>query len=694
MRPAVAAMLAGLCIVVAVSAPCAFSQPEDAVYVEATRFPEDVRRLPATVTVLSAEDIARSAARTLPELLAEQVGITMRDFFGNNAATTGVDLRGFGVTGPQNTLVLLDGRRVTDVDLTSVQWAGVPLAGIERIEILRGAGAVLYGDGATTGVINIVTRSPLKQGAGFEAFGRAATFNTLEGQLYGSAALADFGVNASVYGYASDGYRANNRNEQQNNTLNLRWGMGETTLDLRLGTDRQDLRLPGARRIQPSIGLNEYASDPRGAQTPLDYASRDGAKTGVTIGQRWRDAEFSLGLDWRHKDQRSFFDQAGFPVSRADDLDVSSVTPRGRLPFVLAGFVHRLTVGADWHAWRYDSRRSDRPEHLGQPINRIRVSQDTRALYLQDAIELSGASRLLLGWRSERVRFGATDTLDPTAPGFFFNTAAPEERQTQRERAWELGLRHALSPALTAFVRAGRSFRFVNVDELYENDAFFNAQFQILRPQHARTHEAGADWRGGAIALRATVFRTAVVDEIHLDPFTSGVGNTNLPPSRRQGVELEAHWNATPSLRVLTAYAFTDARYLEGVIAGSAFAIGTGLSVAGKTVPLVPRHKLNASLSWEFSGATRLSGTLTAVSSQYMDNDEPNTLGSRIRGYGVADLKLAHRFSWGRLAFSVNNVFNEHYYTYAVRSAFVADRYSVYPLPGRTFGLTAELRLD
>src|SRR5260221_12185397 len=147
----------------------AYSQNEDSIVVTATRFPEDVRRLPASTTVLSADDIQKSAARTLPELLQEQVGITMKDFFGNNASNTSVDLRGFGVTGPQNTLILLDGRRITDIDLSSVQWAAIPLAGIERIEILPGTGAVLYGDGASAGVVNTLTRSPPQRAAALEA---------------------------------------------------------------------------------------------------------------------------------------------------------------------------------------------------------------------------------------------------------------------------------------------------------------------------------------------------------------------------------------------------------------------------------------------------------------------------------------------------------------------------------------------
>jgi iron complex outermembrane receptor protein len=683
----------GFLVFLALSLP-AWAQAEDAVLVTATRFPEDARRLPASVTVISAEDIATSAARTLPELLSEQVGITMKDFYGNNAAVTGIDLRGFGVTGPQNTLILLDGRRITDIDLSSVQWSAIPLAGIERIEILRGTGAVLYGDGASAGVVNIVTRSPLKAGTRVEALGRAGTFDTLEGQLYGSHANARFGLNASVYGYSSDGYRANNRNEQQNSTLNLRWGVADTTLDLRLGTDRQDLRLPGARRIQPSIGLDEYRDDPRGAQTPLDYASRDGARAGVTLMQRLGEAELSAGLDWRDKDQRAYFDQGGFPIYRADRLEVSSLTPRVRIPFTLGATRHRLTLGADWHAWRYDSRRANLPENAAQPINRVRVSQDARALYLHDAIALAPATELALGWRDERVRFSARDALDPAAPGFFFHTAAPDAAETQRQRAWEAGLRHSLSAAWTLFARAGRSFRFVNVDELYENDALFNAQFQILRPQRARTREAGAEWRAGGLALRGALFRIDVADEIHLDPFSSGVGNTNLPPSRRQGLELGGRWQVSRGLALHAGYAYTDARFRRGVLAGSPFAIGTNLDISGKRVPLVPEHKLNAGFSWELAAATRLSGAVTALSSQHMDNDEPNTLGTKIPAYAVADLKLSRAFAWGRLALALNNVFDETYYTYAVRSAFIADRYSVYPLPGRTLALVAEMKLE
>ncbi len=665
------------------------------VIVTATRFPDDANRLPASVTVLSAADIQKSAARTLPEILAEQVGLTMKDLFGNNAAFTSVDMRGFGVTGGQNTLILVDGRRVSDPDLSGVYWSAIPLSSIERIEILRGTGAVLYGDGATAGVINIVMRSPLEQGRRAELMGRVANYRTLEGQIYGSVVSPTLGANTTLHMDNSDGYRENNRNEQQNAALNLRWGPGDTWIDLRLGIDRQNLRLPGARAVQASNSTDELASDRRGAQTPLDSSSRDSERAGVTVETKIGKAELNIGVDWRGKEMQAYFDfGGGFSNYRDDALDVISLTPRLRLPVTLAGMQHRFTLGDDWHAWSYDSHRSDHAENIATPINIVRVDQDMQGWYLQDAIELSAKSLLTLGWRQDRVKYDATDVFDASAPGAGFGSEAPAASQTQHQHAWEVGLRHSTSASTALFGRAQRSFRFVNADEIYEPNETFSNTFQILRPQTAQSYELGAEWRAEGRAVRVTLFQMDIDDEIHLDAFTTGTGNTNLPPSRRKGVEVETMLQATTKLGLLAGYAFTDAKFLDGVLPGGPFVIGTDINIAGKKVPLVPEHKLNLGMVWDVMDGTRLSASFTSLSKQYMDNDEPNTLGIQIPAYSLLDVKVAREFGWGRLAASVNNLLDEQYYTYGVRSQFTADRYAVYPLPGRGFNLMAVVRID
>jgi iron complex outermembrane receptor protein len=438
--------------------------------------------------------------------------------------------------------------------------------------------------------------------------------------------------------------------------------------------------------------LDEYATDRRGTDTPLDFSSRDGHRAALTVAHKFGEAELRIGLDWRDKDARSYFDQQGFPSFRDDALNVTGFTPRLRVPFQLGGLGNSLTLGADIYSWHYNSRRTTLPEFVNQPTNLVRADQTNDAIYLQDVLQLTAATRLTLGWRAERVKISATDTLDPNSPGFFFNTAAAPVGSNDTQQAWELGLKHAFDALWSGFARLGRSYRFANVDEIYGTDANFNAQFHMLRPQHQITQEIGAEWRSGAGSLRAALFHADITDEIHLDPFTPGVGNTNLPPSRRQGLELDGAWQAAAPLRLTAGYAYTDARFKDGTFAG-AFAPFVNVPIGGKTVPLVPANKLNLGFAWAAAPRTNVSGALTWVSSQYMDNDEPNSLGVKIPAYAVVDLKAAQDLRFGRIALAVNNLFAEKYYTYAVRSNFTADRYAVYPLPGRTVALSVEFKM-
>jgi iron complex outermembrane receptor protein len=313
-----------------------------------------------------------------------------------------------------------------------------------------------------------------------------------------------------------------------------------------------------------------------------------------------------------------------------------------------------------------------------------------------DSIDLTASTIATAGYRFARAKYTGDDVADPTAPGCAFGClAAPHATTAQDQSAWELGLRQALATQWAVYGRIGKSFRLMNADEIYESAGTFpfGPQFQFLNPQTARTYEAGVEWRERASSARAAVFRSDVHNEIHLDPFTSGVGNTNLPPSRRQGFELDGRWQAAEGLLLNAGYTYTEAHFLEGTLPGGPFVIGTNMPIAGRRVPLVPRHKFNAGLSCDLAYGTRFSAAWTAVSSEIMDNDEPNTLGRQIPRWNSLDLKLANRQEHFRVALMVNNAFNQGYYTYAVRSNFVPDRYAVYPLAGRTIGVSGEIFL-
>ena len=115
----------------------------------------------ASSTVITAEDIANSPAETIQGVIAQTPGVQLSSLYGGvNGAATTVDMRGFGAFASSNTLVLLNGRRLNDLDLQGVDLSTIPRDSIERIEITRGnSGAVLYGDNAVGGIINIVTKT-------------------------------------------------------------------------------------------------------------------------------------------------------------------------------------------------------------------------------------------------------------------------------------------------------------------------------------------------------------------------------------------------------------------------------------------------------------------------------------------------------------------------------------------------------
>src|SRR5882757_8526626 len=180
----------------------------------------------ASSTVITADDIAHSPSQTLSEIIAQTPGVQLTSLYGGvNGAKTSVDLRGFGAFATANTLVLVNGRRLNDIDMAQVDLSTIPLNSIERIEITRGnSGAVLYGDNAVGGVINIVTRTGV--GGPPVAIRGEAWAGSFNQRMASVSAAANSGPwSASFYGngFKSDGYRVNNALDQRNGIGNINY---------------------------------------------------------------------------------------------------------------------------------------------------------------------------------------------------------------------------------------------------------------------------------------------------------------------------------------------------------------------------------------------------------------------------------------------------------------------------------------
>ncbi len=141
----------------------------------AEKKPEKYFTTPAAIYVITAEDIARSTATSIPELLRMVPGVNVQRITSNTWTITirGFNgLNGLGLNGSlfvNKVLVLIDGRAVYSPIYGGVYWdvQGVPLEDIERIEVIRGSGGTLYGANAVDGVINIITKRPKETQGGF-----------------------------------------------------------------------------------------------------------------------------------------------------------------------------------------------------------------------------------------------------------------------------------------------------------------------------------------------------------------------------------------------------------------------------------------------------------------------------------------------------------------------------------------------
>ena len=237
----------------------------DTITVTAQRVPTDGRTLPVSISVITAEDIAASSARTMQDLLSTQAGINLINT-SSSSDNAIVDLRGFGITGASNTLILIDGVKQNTNDLSAPSLGVVPLDQVERVEIVRGSGSVQYGGGTTGGVINIITKSDFSKEP---VTARAtATFGSYGLRQYDAAVAMNnekVGVDAYMQSLHSDGYRdhSGERREGGGGGITLRHSDGSIRLYGR--TTTQKLELPGPRLISPSTGVNEFQDDPRGS---------------------------------------------------------------------------------------------------------------------------------------------------------------------------------------------------------------------------------------------------------------------------------------------------------------------------------------------------------------------------------------------------------------------------------------------
>ena len=617
------------------------------VTVTASRFASDPAFSPIGATVITSDQIRESGIDNVNEAIRKIGGVYGRANF-SGSQDYSLDLRGFGSSSDQNLVVLVDGVRISENELVPALLSSIPIDSVERVEIVRGGSSVLYGEGATGGTIQIITKR--------------ASDNKLRGSTaaeigsYGYKALRaslvkgwdGFSIDANASTLRTDNYRDNNDLKQDNFSGGLQWASQDGRLGLHIDSAHQRSGFAGA------LTLAQFDANPRQSLTPNDFGTIDNDRYTFFGERRFGDFEVAAELSQRDRTSRGVF------VSAFGTSDVNAVShntqfsPRVRHLAAFGGGKNELVVGMDFSHW---TRRSDNTFDA-VPNSLADATQKSQAVYARDEIRI-GNARIAGGVRREKFD---KDSVDPVP----FSTATYSTSQTLN--AWELQGSYDLAPTINVFAKVGRSYRVANVDE----NGFTLTPNQPLAPQTSRDAELGATFGNAERKATVKVFQHNLHNEIFFDP--TQFANVNLDPTRRQGVEIDASIRVAPAYVVSANFQHISAKFVEG-------------PNTGNEMVLVPNNTASLRLNWlPGSGQSAYAG-LQWVDSQRYGGDFSNSCSALIPSFTTVDARYAKRIGAWELAVSGSNLTDKHYFT----NAFGACQSGIFPDPGRQLKLSARL---
>ena len=619
------------------------------VVVTSTRFEDDSQFPVPGATVISAEEIREAGVTNVTEALSRIGGVATRS---NGGSQRTIDLRGFANQSSDNNLVImLDGVRLSENELAPAILASVPVDSVQRIEIIRGGGSVLYGEGAIGGVIRIITKRPP---AGKRSWGSAyAGVGSFSARDLRASAGRDFGalsIEADIENQRSDGWRDNSASRQRSFTGTLQYRTSGGRVGFKVDRTDQDTRFAG------TVSRAQFEVNPRVTTSPNDFGSLGQTRYTLFAQQRLGDWDLGLDLSQRERTTRSAF--VSFPSDQTDRSLVTQFSPRLRHASRAGNISNEFTVGVDVQRWSKFTTRSS-----AFSPSAAAASQQSRALYLRNEIGVD-KWRLAAGVRQENFD---KDFRDPVAT--FGSTAYT---LSQNLRAWELQAAYAMTPGNELYAKAGQSYRLPNADD---NANTVNPNAPLL-PQVSHDQEVGASVGTSRQRLTVRLFQHNLRNEIMFNPLANAFGgaNDNLPATRRRGVELEGRVSLLRSMVLSLNWQHIKADFTEG-------------PNAGREVVLVPRNTAAIRLNWLPGGPHSASAGVVWMDAQRYGSDFTNACSNRIPGHATLDARYAWRHDRWEFALAGTNLADRRYYTNAFNCTG-----GIYPENGRA--ITASLRRD
>lgn len=608
----------------------------DEIVVVAHRTPTLLRESAAATTVLTRSTIDALPVRTLPDVLRHVPGLVFVDRDGAGELSMAIARGFFGGGETEYVLVTIDGVPINDLRDGAVDWTQIPVASIERVEVLRGAGSTVYGDAAMGAVVNVVTRPASGLGglAGEAAVGvwEDAAVSLAAGSPIGDGRLAMEGTVTR-----NSGYRSHSTSSDLSISGVYEHDGERTSAYIRANVQRIEKEDPGP------LPEAMAAEDPR-QSNPLyagDERRRRHARLGMGI-RRELGSGGQLGGDLRVEavdiDETSTLLLApGFGDTQLHEEDDRSLW--ARLQYGDQRGSTSIVGGVEGEHGGYTSRYFDPGDKS------VALSEgDGRRTKLGAYAELQ--QRLARRWRLYAgLRFDA----------LFVSEQFSDSHSRFDQWSPRVGVNFAY---LTEESRAGniyaawtRAFKAPTLDQLYDVRGIptgqpgevINISNSELQPQRSSSWEVGFFQRLPLVAdavlaeLALSVYRLDLEDEIDFDLSTFRYGN--ILESRHDGIELGLTVYVLPRLALTHSSTWMDVSFRGG-------------PYEGNQLKNIPRTAMTNSARYLIAGSGEMTLTHRYASRVFLDD----TNEAALAGGSTFDATVSWTFDRVRLRFTVVNL--------------------------------------
>jgi iron complex outermembrane receptor protein len=628
--------------------------------------------------IINNDDLQRHKSLTIQEVLNLESGIKSRSIYGINSSgsKTTIDVRGMGAQAKSNVLILINGQRLNNIDMSEIDFPIMPIKNIDRIEIIKGSAAtVLYGDGVIGGAINIITHPETTKESTSEVILKTGTFNSREIAFNNYQKLNKYFLQTYFNHSETDGYRDENEQKQNNVTSDLRYEGDKGDHLLTLSFNEQVMSTPGDR------SQDQLFTDRRGSDTPNDYINSLGTSAMYGMDYKLSDSiSFVINSSIRVKDSFSDLQSSSYPSYGDTSLTNYQLTPRINHLSSLFGKISKITYGLDIQYADYESHRKETENAI--PLHIYDAWQTNQSIYSQQSTFLTNNTTLGTGLRLQTNRIGIGDNLNTSAPDYAgWQTEHSTLSDQETNYAINLGIDHKINNKINIYGRLSNGFRYPNIDDRIGGSGGTSLE---LKTQTTKDFEIGSKYVSENFSSNLSTYLIEGKNELAYD--TDAFENINMNSTRRYGIELSAKKKISNKIYLTSNLTFSKAKYTSGDQGTYA------TSFKGNDVPLVPQYAIDTIVDWQFTDITKISSIIKYQDDMRMESDDENFQVTKIPSYVIANLSIDSNINNFFSTLSLNNIFDKKYHNYAVSSSSTLGAYNAYPEPGREVSFSLGVR--